>query len=69
MIEQSGFEGIIGKSAGMQQVLATARQVAASDIPVLIMGESGTGKELIARAIHSNSRRQSTGWSPSTAPG
>jgi transcriptional regulator with GAF, ATPase, and Fis domain len=38
--------------------LTTARQVAASDIPVLIMGESGTGKELIARAIHNNSRRR-----------
>ena len=56
--EQSGFEGIIGKSATMQRVLTTARQVAASDIPVLIMGESGTGKELIARAIHYNSRRR-----------
>jgi transcriptional regulator with PAS, ATPase and Fis domain len=39
-------------------VLSTARQVATSDIPVLIMGESGTGKELIARAIHQNSRRR-----------
>jgi DNA-binding NtrC family response regulator len=54
----AGFEGIIGKSMPMQQVLQTARQVAASDIPVLIMGESGTGKELIARAIHINSRRR-----------
>ena len=42
----------------MQQVVQTARQVADSDIPVLIMGESGTGKELIARAIHNNSRRR-----------
>jgi DNA-binding NtrC family response regulator len=58
LTEQSGFEGIVGKSAGMQRVLTTARQVAASDIPVLIMGESGTGKELIARAIHYNSRRR-----------
>jgi two-component system response regulator HydG len=56
--EQSGFEGIVGKSGAMQRVLSTARQVAASDIPVLIMGESGTGKELIARAIHYNSRRR-----------
>jgi len=56
--EQSGFEGIIGKSGTMQRVLTTARQVAASEIPVLIMGESGTGKELIARAIHYNSRRR-----------
>src|SRR3954447_23879408 len=53
-----GFEGIIGKSRAMQQVIQTARQVAASDIPVLIMGESGTGKELIARAIHMSSRRR-----------
>jgi len=56
--EQSGFEGIVGKSEGMRKVITTARQVAASDIPVLIMGESGTGKELIARAIHNNSRRR-----------
>src|SRR3954463_13611336 len=34
----AGFEAIIGKSAGMQDVIRTARQVAASDIPVLIMG-------------------------------
>jgi len=56
--EQSGFEGIVGKSGAMQRVLTTARQVAASDIPVLIMGESGTGKELIAKAIHYNSARR-----------
>jgi formate hydrogenlyase transcriptional activator len=43
----------------MQSVVSTARQVAISDIPVLIMGESGTGKELIARAIHRRSRRSS----------
>ncbi len=55
---QGGFEGIIGTSAAMKRVVQTARQVAASEIPVLIMGESGTGKELIARAIHNNSRRR-----------
>jgi two-component system response regulator HydG len=58
IIESTGFEGIIGKSGAMQRVLTMARQVAASDIPVLIMGESGTGKELIARAIHYSSRRR-----------
>jgi DNA-binding NtrC family response regulator len=58
LIETAGFEGIIGASRGMQQVVDTARQVAVSDISVLIMGESGTGKELIARAIHNNSRRR-----------
>ncbi len=54
----AGFEGIIGKSAGMQNVVRTARQVASGDIPVLVMGESGTGKELVARAIHNSSRRR-----------
>ena len=58
LAEHSGFEGIVGSSPGMQKVVQTARQVAASDIPVLIMGESGTGKELVARAIHTNSRRR-----------
>jgi DNA-binding NtrC family response regulator len=58
LIDTGGFEGIIGNSPQMKQVIATARQVASSDIPVLILGESGTGKELIARAIHNNSRRR-----------
>jgi DNA-binding NtrC family response regulator len=58
IIESAGFEGIVGTSQGIQKIVQTARQVAASDIPVLIMGESGTGKELIARAIHNNSRRR-----------
>src|SRR3712207_1753381 len=57
VMEHAGFEGIIGKSAVMQRVVTTARQVAASDIPALITGESGTGKELIARPIHNHSKR------------
>jgi len=58
LIDRGGFEGIIGKSAAMQQVVQMARQVAQSDIPVLILGESGTGKEMIAHAIHNASRRR-----------
>jgi DNA-binding NtrC family response regulator len=58
LVDISGFEGVIGTSPAMRKVLQTARQVAPSDIPVLIQGESGTGKELIARAIHNNSRRR-----------
>ncbi len=58
LMEGSGFEGIIGRSAIMQKVINTARQVASSDIPVLITGESGTGKELISKAIHNSSRRR-----------
>src|SRR6476661_5137324 len=58
IVDASGFEGIIGTSPSMRNVIQTARQVAPSDIPVLILGESGTGKELIARAIHTQSRRR-----------
>jgi two-component system response regulator HydG len=42
----------------MQNVVRVARQVAGSDMAVLVTGESGTGKELIARAIHQNSKRR-----------
>jgi two-component system response regulator HydG len=52
-----GFEGIIGESAAIRQVIDVIRRVAPSNIPVLITGESGTGKELIAAAIHRHSRR------------
>ncbi len=56
--ENSGFEGMIGNSQAMQKVIQTARQVANSDIPILILGENGTGKELIAKAIHKHSKRR-----------
>ena len=41
----------------MQRALATARQVADSDVSVLLSGESGTGKNVLARALHAWSRR------------
>lgn len=52
-----GFEGIIGDSPAIRKVITTIKQVAPSRIPVLITGESGTGKELVARAVHSQSKR------------
>jgi PAS domain S-box-containing protein len=51
------FEEIVGRSAALLAVLDKVRAVAATDATVLITGETGTGKELIARAVHSNSRR------------
>ncbi len=54
-----GFEGIIGDSAAIRKVIAMIKQVAASDISILITGESGTGKELIALAVHKHSPRAS----------
>lgn len=52
-----GFEGIVGQSEGIRQVLTILPRVAQTESTVLITGESGTGKELIARAIHTASRR------------
>ena len=54
---QHGLDTIIGNSARMRALLATARKVAQSDTTVLVQGESGTGKELFARAIHVHSPR------------
>ena len=53
-----GFEGIVGSSAALSEVLDQIRTVAPTDSTVLIEGETGTGKELIAHAIHTNSGRR-----------
>jgi hydrogenase-4 transcriptional activator len=50
-------EAIVGAEQGLREVMAAVRQVARSDAPVLILGETGTGKEVVARAVHSHSRR------------
>jgi transcriptional regulator with GAF, ATPase, and Fis domain len=50
---------MVGTSAALQRVLALVSKVAPTDAGVLITGETGTGKELVARAIHSRSRRSS----------
>jgi formate hydrogenlyase transcriptional activator len=52
------FEGIVGRSAGLQRVFREVEVVAPTDSGVLILGETGTGKELIARAIHNLSARR-----------
>jgi PAS domain S-box-containing protein len=52
------FEEIIGESNALKDVLYKTEQVAPTDATVMIQGETGTGKELIARAIHSLSRRK-----------
>ncbi len=51
------FEGIVGSSPKMQEVLRVAAAVAPTDATVLIYGETGTGKEILARSIHYQSPR------------
>jgi len=51
------FGNMISRSDKMKQVIVSIRQVADTDVTILIQGESGTGKELVARALHHNSQR------------
>jgi len=65
--ENSALRKALGKTGGFDQLLGTApvmqglferiRQVAPTQATVLITGPSGTGKELVAKALHSYSRR------------
>ncbi len=52
-----GFGEIVGSSATMRQIFTTLSKIAPTDSSVLVFGESGTGKELVARALHTRSRR------------
>jgi two-component system response regulator HydG len=56
--EKFGFEGVIGDSRQMRDVLERLRRIAPTNATVLIQGETGTGKELVAQAIHQNSPRK-----------
>jgi formate hydrogenlyase transcriptional activator len=57
IVRSSMFEEIVGSSEPLRRVLAQVEKVAPTVSTVLIFGETGTGKELIARAIHSRSKR------------
>jgi Nif-specific regulatory protein len=51
-------QSLVGESECMKDVFQFVGRVAPVDSTVLIEGESGTGKELLARALHSSSRRR-----------
>src|SRR2546421_3611994 len=57
ILEKYSLLNVVGRSEAMLQVYKTAARVALTDATVLVVGESGTGKELVARAIHTASRR------------
>jgi two-component system response regulator HydG len=56
--ERFGFEGMIGSSPQMNEVVDRLKRIAPTNATVLIQGETGTGKELVAQAIHQNSPRK-----------
>ena len=56
--EKFGFEGVVGTSVKMNDLINMLKRVAPTNAAVLIQGETGTGKELVAQAIHQNSPRK-----------
>lgn len=48
---------IIGATPKMVEIYKKVAKIARTDSPVLIVGDSGSGKELVARAVHSHSKR------------
>lgn len=50
--------GIIGNSPALDRAIDIAKQVAPTDLTVLITGESGTGKEVFPQIIHNLSARK-----------
>jgi two-component system response regulator HydG len=64
LYERFGFEGVIGNSPAMHEVIKACQSIAPTGATVLIRGETGTGKELIARAIHNNSPRKNKPFAP-----
>ncbi len=58
-VSQSGaLDAIVGHSQKIQAVKDLIKQIAGTDVTVLIQGESGTGKEMAANAIQALSPRR-----------
>jgi len=55
--ERFSFEGIVGNSPKLLDVIERVKLVAPSKATILIEGETGSGKELVAQAIHQASPR------------
>ena len=58
------IHGIVGIAEPMLEVYRMVARVAPTTSTVLIQGETGTGKELIARAVHTASRRSDQPFVP-----
>jgi PAS domain S-box-containing protein len=57
MRDRYTFHDMIGRSPVMQKIFEMVDVVASTDATILIEGATGTGKDLLAKVIHSASRR------------
>lgn len=51
------FGSMVGRNQKMRKIFGILEKVSPTDVTVIIEGETGTGKELVARGIHTNSKR------------
>lgn len=58
LLGSSTFEGIVGRTFSMLDLLTKVRRIAPHYSTALITGETGTGKELVSRVLHAWSLRQ-----------
>ena len=49
---------LIGESERIVRLRSLLRELADTDVPILITGETGSGKEAVARVLHEQSRRK-----------
>src|SRR6266536_220269 len=58
LVNDLGFDKILGTSEAMQRLFGTLQKVVRTNANILIQGETGTGKDLLARTIHAHSFRR-----------
>lgn len=58
--DHNTFNRVIGQSNAIRQTVARARQLAKSQVPILLSGETGVGKEIFAKGIHEAQGNPST---------
>ncbi len=61
--------GALFLAEDMQTLLAAARRIAPTSVPVLITGETGTGKDVLARTVHAYSDRAKATFLPFNCSG
>jgi DNA-binding NtrC family response regulator len=52
------FHGVVGRSPQMKDIFRQIEKIADKDLTVLVTGETGTGKEVMAKLIHTLSKRR-----------
>ncbi|GLS32046.1 two-component system, NtrC family, C4-dicarboxylate transport response regulator DctD [Mesorhizobium albiziae] len=57
-VRSAGDMPLIGEAPTMRRLRETLRQIADTDVDVLVEGETGTGKEVVADLLHRWSRRR-----------